>query len=122
MPFDFLPPEVSTIGDLDLLVLRLLRDALSEPGSWARGIYDLGNRHCAIGWMQVFATGGHQIERISALYIRPVLPWSLVLFGRRATSATDAVILFNDRQTRREKVVAMFERAIRRAERMERTS
>ena len=111
MPFDLLPPT-TTIRERDLLVLRRVRDALNAPDSWARGIYDLGHRHCAVGWMQLFANGGNQIERIAALYIQPVLPWRWRLFDRRPISATDAIIMFNDRQTRKEKVVTMFERAI----------
>ena len=113
MPFDALP-EFQTQKQRDLTVLRSAVDGLRQPDSWITGVYHHGTRHCAIGWLQNFV-GGHEVPRIAAVYLVPVLPWRL--FGH-PKEPTEAVVKFNDRTTQ-EKVIRLFERAIRRAERME---
>jgi len=114
MPFDGVP-EYPTLEERDLAVLRRVVDGLREEDSWVIGVYHMGTRHCAIGWLQNFATQ-HDIQRIAGLYLVPALPLPWSLFRPRPPEPTDVIIKFNDRATHK-RVLALFERAIRRAER-----
>jgi hypothetical protein len=116
MPFDGLPYREYSQTELDLTILRRVRDHLENADSWITGIYSQGHRHCAIGWLQQFVTDRH-IERIASLYLVPVLPWRILPLSRRPKSPSDAIILFNDRQKDKKRVIALFDRAIRRAAR-----
>src|ERR1700723_483080 len=120
MPFD--GTNFERRGDRDVAILKVGRGGIAQPGGWCQGamVCNPGGpleRRCAQGWLA--HVGGYEraddLELASDRLLAPALPWRYRLIDSR-------VSIYNDAPRRTQKqMVALFDRAIRLAEKRART-
>jgi hypothetical protein len=110
MPFDLLPEREAE----DIVRLRVARDGVGA--GWTNGTLGLeeDERHCAIGWLLV-ATDWNEAEatQLALDYVWPALPPAA---QAKYQGKIEAIYKYNDNGDRK-RVLALFNEAIRLAER-----
>lgn len=107
-----------SLGERDLRVLRAARAEIARLGGWQRGALGLpGVSMCAIGWLsdRAYVEQHPEPYRLVARLLYPALPRRWRLWP---VDPHTVVVMFNDVRWRRQRaVVALYDRAIRLAER-----
>ena len=119
MPFDPYVPDDDRARQhtYDVHVLRTALSNVRRPWAWCRGMINgPGDSHCAVGWvMHVADYYGVAWKRIVREHVVPVLPrrdrW------RFFDEPEQRVYRYNDFHDQAD-IVALFERAVRRLERV----
>jgi len=110
MPFDTTGFRVLTEQDeIDLAVLRKVREAISRPGAWKQNEIGYNGSHCLSGWFAMIDPL-REMEMMARLekFIMPRTAETLY-----PSEARDRVVRFNDRKrTKQITVVRLLDKAI----------
>jgi len=110
MPFDTTGFRVLTEQEeVDLAVLRKVREAIRRPGAWKQNEIGYNGSHCLSGWFSMIEPL-REMEMMAMLekFMRPRTSGSL-----DPSDARDRVVRFNDRKsTRQSTVVHLLDKAI----------